>query len=277
MNSPRSSGQGSGRRPAPLFDAWDAIAPALTGPLFLMFDFDGTLAPIAAVPERAVMDSGARNALAFLAGRSDCTIAIVSGRSLGDIRRMVGLPGLIYAGNHGLELAGPGLSACWRPGAAYRSGLERIRKALIPLAHAEEGIRIEDKGVTISAHYRAVPASRQARVRAALCGRIEEAADGRTMRIVSGKKVVEIRPRGGWDKGKVVLWLLARKRINDRADPLQPWYIGDDLTDEDAFAALEGKGVTVIVGKRSSTRARYYLDDVAAVAELLGRIARALT
>ena len=89
------------------------------------------------------------------------------------------------------------------------------------------------------------------------------------IKINSGKKVYEIRPPIMWDKGKVALWLLARQQFLLERNKILPVYIGDDVTDEDAFKALKKKGLTIFVGERASSEAEYYLKTTEEVAEFL--------
>jgi len=96
-----------------------------------------------------------------------------------------------------------------------------------------------------------------------------EYASGNKIKIHPGKKVFEIRPPLQWDKGKVALWLLARWKSAFADKEVLTVYIGDDLTDEDAFRALAGKAITAVVGKRKDSAAAYYLNNVGEVARFL--------
>ena len=88
----------------------------------------------------------------------------------------------------------------------------------------------------------------------------------------AGKKVLEIRPPLAWDKGKAALWLLRKQELAYGRGNVVPVYIGDDSTDEDAFEALKGRGVTVFVGPPRLSAAQYYLKQTQEVTELMKRI-----
>jgi len=230
----------------------------------MFLDFDGTLAEIRPRPELARLSAARRNSLRRLAER--IPVAVVSGRPLDELERLIGLDDLILAGNHGLAIRTP--AGRWTPprAAGARPRLERF------LARAEAGLAdvprafAEDKGLTASLHVRLSPPGSQARV-ARLAA---EAAAGldRWLEIRSGKKVVEVRPRLDWDKGRAVRRILAGLEAGST-----PIYIGDDRTDEDAFLALAGRGLTARVGRRGPSAAGFRLDGV----DDVWRILRALT
>lgn len=242
-----------------------------TGRLVLLLDFDGTLAPIVARPELAAILPGARSAMLNLLD-AGADVAIVSGRGLADARGRVGVHRVAYAGNHGMEIDGPGVERIHPDAAVARPVLERIAAALRPELADVEGAIIEDKGLTLSVHYRLVESGQTERVRQSVTRVVGREP---AVRLTEGKKVLEVRPRVEWDKGRAVLFLL---------DHLQPaagvpvLYIGDDTTDEDAFRALAGRrggGEGVVVGNPppASTAARSYLRSPEEVAELLATLA----
>lgn len=224
--------------------------------LLLLLDFDGTLAPLRRDPDRVRIPPAVRACLRRLARAA--TVAVISGRSLPDLRRRVGLPGLIYAGNHGLDIAGAGLRL--RRGASARPRLRRLarrlERELSPL-----GARVEDKGLTLSVHHRGVPPRRRAAARRAL-DRL--AGD---FRVRAGKKVWEVLPEPRWDKGRAALWILRRR-------PGLAVAIGDDTTDEDMFRALGRRGFCVKVGP-GPTSAGYRVRGIREAGLFLDRIAAA--
>ena len=211
-------------------------------PPALFFDFDGTLAPIVHSPKLARLPTVTRATLERLGARADCTVTIVSGRGrLADVRDRVGIDGLIYAGNHGLEIEGPGFkfveptaAASVRPGA--RDG-RRTDAACGPTRRL-----VEPKGLTTSIHYRNVPSEH----RDDLARIVHEAVGTDPTRFVltTGHSVWEIRPRVAWHKGQAIHWVL--QQLGDPMGRLV-LYLGDDRTDEDAFACLPD-GITVKVG-----------------------------
>jgi trehalose-phosphatase len=241
------------------------------GRLVLLLDFDGTLAPIVARPEMAALPERARLALERLGRRGDVDIAVVSGRGLADARERAGLAGVAYAGNHGMEIEGPGFRHVHAEAAAARPRLERVLERLREPLAAVPGAIMEDKGLTLSVHYRLVPPEQVGEVRRA----VEAAVAGEEgIRLTEGKRVIEIRPAVEWDKGRAVEFLL--EALN--SPPGTPvLYLGDDTTDEDAFRALAssgaGEGIVVADSPPAGTAARAYLRSPEEVAEFLETMA----
>ncbi|HEX6940375.1 MAG TPA: trehalose-phosphatase [Longimicrobiales bacterium] len=252
-------------------DGWRA-ARRRTGRMLLALDFDGTLVPIAPRPEAAVLSGEARSLVARLAARPDTDVAVVSGRALEDIRAKVGLDGVYYAGNHGLEIEGPGVQRVHADAVAARPRIEACAAELREALAGIEGVVLEDKGVTLSVHYRLVASEEEvARVRATVL-RVCGGREG--VRITEGKRVLEARPAADWDKGHATRFLL--KALELDALPRSPAiFIGDDLTDEDAFRALRGRGdgVLVAAGEPSETAATAVLHSTDEVLELLAALA----
>lgn len=240
-------------------------------PVALFLDYDGTLVGIRRSPELARLRPERRAILARLARLAE--VVIVSGRPLDEIRRMVGIPGLVYVGNHGLEIAGHG-RAWVHPLAARRArAVARAAAAIRARTSGMPGVLIEDKGLTASIHYRTAKRGLRKPLRAIVEDEIRRSRGA--LRLREGKMVLEIRPRLDWDKGQSVLRLLRapRRRV---ADPW-PIYLGDDLTDEDAFRVLRGQGLTIHVGSRPGTLARHRLDGVGQVWAFLGDLVRRLS
>jgi trehalose 6-phosphate phosphatase len=220
----------------------DAVASRLDGKrLALFLDYDGTLTPIVSRPEEALLPEATRDALQRLSERA--TVAVVSGRSLADVKALVGLEALVYAGNHGFEIRGPeGASLSHEIGREFQEDVARVRKALEPELLSVPGAWTEDKTQSLSVHYRQVAEDRVADVEAIVDRALK---DFPRLRKHFGKKVLEIRPRIDWDKGRAVLWLLEALHLDGGG--VLPMYLGDDVTDEDAFRALAGRGLGVLV------------------------------
>jgi len=237
----------------------------------LFLDFDGTLAPIVDRPEAAALPEETARVLAELAGRR--AIAIVSGRDLDDVRERVGQGGLTYAGSHGFHLAGPG-GLRREHGEAHRflSALDEAERRLRARLASVEGVQVERKRYAVAVHHRRAGESAAAAALRAVA-EVERAVPG--LRVGEGRKVRELRPALDWDKGKAIGWLL--ETLGIEASRACPIYIGDDVTDEDAFRAIEDDGVTIVVrGRRGRTRARYALESPAAVRDFLVRLDEAL-
>jgi len=222
----------------------------------LAFDFDGTLAPIVAERDRARLTPRTRRRLQALTRRFRC--AVVSGRSRADLaRRCAGIRLAALIGNHGAEGPWP------RGGAATRRAVARWRDELRRRLQGRRGIDIEDKGLSLAVHFRRAP-SRSAAARA--IRRALRPLAG--VRIVAGKLVVNVLPAGSPDKG----WAIARLcHLLEREAAL---YVGDDETDEDVFASGLPGLISVRVGPRRGSRARYFLRSRSEVDQLLAALAR---
>ncbi len=241
-----------------LSDARPEIAARIdeSGWIIVGLDFDGTLTPLRPRPEDVTLAEPARALLARLAGFERVTVMIVSGRSLEDLTCKAGLPGLIYAGNHGLEITGPGLRFVEPAAAAMVQALEGVTADLRTRLANLPGALVEPKGLTTSIHYRSVAPEQWddlARI-------VHEAVGDDSTRFVltSGHCVWEIRPRVSWNKGHALDWTI--RQLGDGAERLV-FYLGDDQTDEDAFAVLP-HAITVKVGMPETlTQAHYWLPD----------------
>ncbi len=238
--------------------------------VILFLDFDGTLSPLVDRPELASLPDETRRALVALATRPRTVIGVVSGRALADLSARVGIPGLIYAGNHGLEISGPSFSFLEPEAAARQQALWRLSECLISRLEALPGVLVEYKGLTTAIHIRraAPPAARQ--VERVLQDLIPSSHP--LFRVTTGIKTFEVRPRVNWNKGSAVRWIRARLGIPDSL----AIYLGDDLTDEDAFAVLSEE-ITVKVGPFENTCARYHLAGPTAVEHLLVWLDHALS
>jgi trehalose-phosphatase len=242
----------------------NTIRQAIDGRTVAVFlDYDGTLAPIANHPELAVLDNAMHTTLGRLAHY--CKVAIISGRALDDIKTRVDVPELFYSGNHGLEICGPtGSGIKHEIGEEFLPTLEVAHKTLLQKLGDIRGVLIENKRYSLSIHYRHTSPDNVQRIETA----INETTDNSPwLSKHQGKLVFEIRPRLDWHKGKAILWLL--QRIATEAESL-PIFIGDDVTDEDAFRALRDSGIGVLVSTEPhATAARYWIRDVEEVRLLL--------
>jgi trehalose 6-phosphate phosphatase len=244
-----------------------------SGRLVLLLDFDGTLAPIVDRPEDARPLPAAIEAIEALRRRGDVDVAVVSGRGLDDARSLSRLEGIAFAGNHGMEIEGPGLREVHEEAAAARPVLDEVQAEVRGALADIEGALVEDKGLTLSVHYRLVRDDEVERVRDAVRS---ATASREALRVTEGKRVLEIRPRVDWHKGRAVEFLLEHLRPPHGAPVL---YLGDDTTDEDAFRALNewsgGSGEGVLVAPTElKTAARSRVDDPHEAAELLAELVR---
>src|SRR5918911_1677067 len=177
----------------------------------VFLDYDGTLTPIVDRPEDAVISHGMRRTVRELAGR--CRVCVVSGRDRRGVQELMGLDNLIVAGSHGFDI--------WSP----------------------EGT-VELKRISIAAHYRLVSDEERPRVRKVVDAILAEHPE--ELKITPGKMVYEIQPKIEWDKGRAMLYLLETLDLD--SDDVVPLYLGDDVTDEDAFETLAERGVGIFVG-----------------------------
>ncbi|OGG50359.1 trehalose-phosphatase [Candidatus Kaiserbacteria bacterium RIFCSPHIGHO2_02_FULL_54_11b] len=230
----------------------------------LMLDFDGTLAPLVSDPRRARMGAQTHHALASVV---QCyPTAVITGRTLADVRTRVPIRGISFAGNHGLEWSVRGKTHRVRIPRVLRRALGAIRTRLRSLGRRYQGIYIEDKTHTLSLHYRHVPRSKHVALRAEIKKAVKEVGD---LRIVDGIYVCNVLPAVRHDKGTVARKILAS--LSGRGKPA-PVFIGDDVTDEDAFRVFT-KGITIKVGK-SPSAARYYFTSRAGVDRFLRAVAK---
>ncbi len=226
--------------------------------VFLFLDYDGTLAPIADSPDKAFISDDMRSLLARL--KEHIPIAIISGRSLQDIKERVGIEDIIYAGNHGAEIWNGGRTVVSQESSVntdlLKEFLDRLKKALSDF----QGVLIEDKGLTGSVHFRQV----KVKYLWKLFGKFREIAKDyeSTFRITFGKKVFEIRPLNAWNKGDAVSWII--QNISEESIPV---YIGDDTTDEDAYSVLKNSGLSISIGV--SANADYYIQNQGEVKDFL--------
>ena len=211
---------------------WSEIAARLRGRRPAVFlDYDGTLAPIVTNPDQAFLPEATREVVRRLAARAP--VAVVSGRGRDKVMEFVAMDEIAYAGSHGFDIVGPHGAVQLRQDANLLETNGRAGAAVRQALAGMPGVEIEDKGFSTAVHYR--------QAAAADVPEIERRVDSvlaaePTLHKAHGKKVMELRPRIDWHKGSAVLWLLAALGLD--GDDVLPMYIGDDVTDEDAFEAL---------------------------------------
>ena len=248
---------------------WGEIERLLTDRRPALFlDYDGTLAPLAPRPDLATLPEATREVLRRLADRFP--VAVLSGRAREDVAALVDLDALTYAGGHGFDIAGPSIRH--ELGEGIPEVIERAAVSLRRRLGDRPGVLVEPKRFAVAVHFRLA--------RKADLPYVEEAvdavlADHPELRKTWGKKVFELRPALDWidwDKGRVLLWLLEEMGLEESST--LPVYLGDDLTDEDAFRALEATGLGILVATEPRpTAARYSLGDPVEVREFLERVA----
>ncbi|MBI2869612.1 MAG: trehalose-phosphatase [Chloroflexi bacterium] len=259
-----------------LFDCWEPFAAraAAADHILLLSDYDGTLTRIVGRPEQAFMPDDVRALLTEIARKPSFSVGIISGRALNDVRNLAGIEGIYYAGNHGLEIDGPGFKFTNPAAPASRTHLTELKLRLGSLLGGIEGVLIEDKGLSLSVHYRLVPEAERGRVEGLFRQAIEPLLLKSRIRTTAGKMVWDILPRIDWHKGRAVQTIAGAIRTRFRAKDLLIVYLGDDVTDEDAFKVLrQPEGWGIFVGKDSSV-AEFCLDSPDEVRAFLDRLAR---
>ncbi|ANI78875.1 MULTISPECIES: trehalose-phosphatase [Sphingobium] len=242
-------------RLAPLPHLPPPPASLLTG-ASLFLDFDGTLAPIADTPDGVVVDTDLLTLLGELRDALGGRLAIVSGRSIATLRDL-GFANFLLAGTHGLEFAHPGEGVEAPP---RRPAVDDAEAAFHAFADGKPGLLVERKSISVGLHFRGAPQW------GAQAGELaSDLADKLGLALQPGKMLFELRP-GGADKGSAVHVLMARAPMAGG----RPVFIGDDVTDEEGFAAAAALGgAGILVGPPRATLAAFSLEQVAAVRHYL--------
>jgi len=253
--------------PRNLSAAWDEIADDLreARSVAVLTDFDGSLVKIQRHPGSVRLAKPARQVLADLA-RNDVMVGIVSGRSLADVRKRVGLPGICYVGCQGYSI---------QDARGHRITLaNRDERRLLALATEQlkeklaglDGVRLEVKESTLAVHYREASRAVSARTKFIVN---ETIAANRGLRLSGGKKVWEIFPGSGVDKWTAIRFLLSREGHMESL----LIYAGDDVGDEPVFARMSG--ISILVGRRRATAARYSLESPVELRRFFERVLEA--
>ena len=242
----------------------------------VFLDYDGTLTPIVDRPEDARISAAMRDAVRELAGR--CTVCVVSGRDRPVVQDLMGVDDLVVAGSHGFDIWSPeggeiAHDAAEESGELLERATARLHEELDPI----EGALVEPKKASVAAHYRLVSDEERGSVEAVVERLLADHPD--ELKVTPGKMVLEVQPKIDWDKGKAVLYLLEALELD--GDDIVPLYVGDDITDEDAFRALAGRGIGVFVGGADdpedggrTTAAEFVLESTEEVEQFLTRLAR---
>lgn len=252
-----------GRREAarPLSEYWSQVSFLIrtTQHVLLLVDFDGTLAPLCDRPEDVQLGNATRQVLRRLASHRRVTVAVVSGRRRADLRERVGIRGILYFGLHGWEER-EGMSLSCRSQWLLLSARVWVGQRLRP-----PRVRVEDKKMSLAIHFRNAPVSVIRELRDGIRD-IVEMLGPEGLHVIEGSKVLELLPPEIHGKGSVV-----RNIVSGYPRASLPIYLGDDASDESAFAALPS-GITIRVGRTRRTAARYSLRDTSEVHSFLQRL-----
>jgi trehalose 6-phosphate phosphatase len=230
----------------------------------LFLDYDGTLVPIKRTPSEAVLSRTVQRILRQLSKSPNIRLVIITGREMADIRSMVRLRTIDYAANHGLHMMVSRRE--WKHPEAVKSrkGFHLLSLALKNNLKDIRGVFIEDKRYTLSIHFRNIEKKDIHSMKLIINDVLGSC--GHRYRISRGKKVIEIRPKTLWGKGRSI------SKILNEYPNTRRWlriFIGDDITDEDGFKALGPGGISIRVGRSRNTEARFYVNNTHEVIRLL--------
>ncbi|MFC1989572.1 trehalose-phosphatase [Chloroflexota bacterium] len=259
-----------------LFQSWETHSAHLRAAvhILLLSDYDGTLTPIVSRPDEAILPPNVRGTLRALAEKPRFSVGIISGRSLSEIKGMVEIEGIYYGGNHGLEIEGPGLRFTNPAARTAQTVIKDLAEQLSDRLGSIKGVIVEDKGLSLSVHYRLVKESEENAV-AEVVRQITSPwlSDGK-IKVTTGKKVWEVRPPIDWDKGKAVETIRKEIKLLLKQAQLLTIYLGDDTTDEDAFRVISHpQGLSIFVGQENDlSNADYFLNSTLEVETFLSRL-----
>lgn len=233
----------------------------------LMLDFDGTLAPIVGSPKDAKLSEKMKGLLVKLSKKKGFKLAIISGRKLGDIKEKIKLPDIIYGGNHGLEGEILGEKYIFPVPAKVLGDFKKIKDRLNPITNKFKGTFIEDKGLTMSFHYRLAGTHHNQEITLLVNQALDPFIKTGLITTIANKKVIDIIPQVNWDKGDFASLIIKILSQRLKTYPVTV-VIGDDITDEDIFRKLESQ-MTITVGKKHHSLAKYFLKDTTEVFQFL--------
>uniref|UniRef100_A0A6P7EXP5 Alpha,alpha-trehalose-phosphate synthase [UDP-forming] isoform X2 n=1 Tax=Diabrotica virgifera virgifera TaxID=50390 RepID=A0A6P7EXP5_DIAVI len=268
---------GSTNMPAVTLDDFDEYLSKYIGnthKLALLLDYDGTLAPIAPHPDLAIIPAETKNVLQRLSNMSDCYIAIVSGRNVNNVRDMVGIDGITYAGNHGLEILHPDGTKFVHPmPTEFHDKVGDLMRQLQEKV-CREGAWVENKGALLTFHFRETPVQ----IRASLEKEAKILIESAGFIADHVHCAIEARPPVQWNKGRASIYILRTAFGVDWSERIRIIYVGDDQTDEDAMQALKGMAATfrVTSSQITKTSAERRLPSTDAVLTMLKWVERHL-
>lgn len=248
-----------------VFDHIQAISKLLQArkKIILLTDFDGTLTAICERPNLAVLSEEARQILLKISHDKSFFLGIITGRSLRQIKKLVNIPGILYAANHGIELEGPGIHFRSTEAKKARCNLWNVYMRLFTTLRHIEGVYLEDKGYTVSLHYRLVKKKNDVEyVKKTITHAMQPYLDMKTLSLNTGKMVYEILPPVKWSKATTIQWLLTNYfPLSVGGDSLLI-YLGDDNADIEVFNTLKDEELTIFVGSPSTTTtADYFVNS----------------
>ena len=252
------------------------VADAAEGrPLLVLLDFDGTLCEFQPSPEKVWLRRPRREALKRLIAMPTVTTGFISGRRMSDLRERIGLTGdMWFAGLHGLEIEGFGRHFVHQRVEEARGLLGLLGRALRRQIAELPGVFIEDKELSIAVHVRQAHPDDKVKADAAFLRMVLPHIEDGTLRMMPGSNVTELLPNIPWNKGDAAKWIRDAETGRRHAEPAT-FYLGDDVTDEDAFAIIGPEG-SIVVGPRPS-KVETRLENPAAVETFLVALADELS
>ena len=229
-------------------------------------DYDGTLTPIVDRPQDAIVSKEMKDTVKRLSKK--CQVFIVSGRYREDVRDLLGIKELLYAGSHGFDIQGGDFSMVHPKAEEVIPVVAENIKRLESNLRGIEGLLIEKKKFSVAVHYRLVDEDKY-------LSRIKQeveaiAKENVSLRLMIGKKVFELLPNIEWDKGKAIRWIL--EAMNMHWNDANIIYIGDDVTDEFAFRMIRTRGASLVVSEEEKiSAADFRLNNPGEVRELFER------
>jgi len=242
--------------------------------MLLLTDYDGTLADLAPTPAEAVVSEQVCRQMAEVAALPSVTFGVVSGRRRADVRERVGSAAEFAAGLHGLEIDGPNAVFHHQALDAVAPIIDEIYRAAKRELNWCPGLYFEDKTYALTCHVRLAPPALADRALEEFEALAEPQLEARVLKVLIGAKALELLPSVDWHKGRAVEWIRARVKARE-AQPVSVVYLGDDRTDEDAFASLGEEDVVIGVGERPHTHLiDWRLAGPASVGRLFANLAK---
>jgi trehalose 6-phosphate phosphatase len=241
--------------------------------LLLLFDFDGTLCDFSLDPAAVWLPDARRDLLLTIEASRRATLAIVSGRRLDDVRRRAGLPLSVYcAGLHGLEIEGGGEHFVHPDADAAAELLAGLARTLARDLSGMPGVFVEDKTLSIVAHYRGASDVHSDRATQIVLDATQPYVSKGTLRVMHGSAMLELLPNTPWDKGDAVEWI--HQRVRAAHPDVTCVYVGDDVTDEDAFRVVRDRGLAI--GASGRVSGDFNINGPAEVARLIELLAESV-
>ena len=234
--------------------------------VLLLFDFDGTIAPIVGDPLKAEMLPHWRDWLVALMRKNNIEVGVVTGRAQPDAKDRVRIDRMLIASDHGYEIW-RGHKKLFSIGSEFTAKMKKLGAAVYKKFGSIPGVSIEQKDYSVALHYRHVDVKKQNWLVKEYMEMIRPILKEQNLELMKAKKLFEVRPKKFWDKGKSSKWIW-----ENIAPRYLPVYFGDDTTDEDAFRELKKVGITIRVGLKKSSNAEYYvrkIDDAAPLVKWL--------